>query len=143
MSWVTIIMDPDDKKVKIDWFYPKRIVFSTIWGDQFLYISLELDYRHSSCCYSVFLLILHTLFLVHSLFFILLHSFHLHLPCVDQIVVVDPCPISTFMKSLGLHLHLSCVDQIVVVDPYPISTFLKSLGVVVRLKITVQVSLPY
>ena len=24
MSWVTIIMDPNDKKVKIDWFYPKK-----------------------------------------------------------------------------------------------------------------------
>ena len=38
MSWVTIIMDPDDKKVKIDWFYLKKIILSTIRGDQFLYI---------------------------------------------------------------------------------------------------------
>ena len=30
MSLVTIIMDPDDKKIKIDWFYPKRIVLSAI-----------------------------------------------------------------------------------------------------------------
>ena len=35
------------------------------------------------------------------------------------------------------------LDQISSVDPYPISTFLKSLGVVIRLKITVQVSLPH
>ena len=40
MSWVTIIMDLDDKKVKIDWFYPKKIVLGTIQGDHFLYISL-------------------------------------------------------------------------------------------------------
>ena len=40
MSWVTVIMDPNDKKVKIDWFYPKKIVLGTIRGDQFLYISL-------------------------------------------------------------------------------------------------------
>ena len=40
MSWVTIIMDLDDKKVKIDWFYLKKIILSTIRGDQFLYISL-------------------------------------------------------------------------------------------------------
>ena len=39
MSWVTIIIDPDDKKVKIDWFYPKKIVIGTIQGNQFLYIS--------------------------------------------------------------------------------------------------------
>ena len=30
MSWVTIIMDPDDKKVKIDWFYRKKITLDTI-----------------------------------------------------------------------------------------------------------------
>ena len=41
MSWVTIIMNQDDKKVKIDWFYLKKIVNGTIRGDQFLYISLE------------------------------------------------------------------------------------------------------
>ena len=58
MSWVTIIMDSDDKKVKIDWFYLKKIIIDTIQGDQCLYISIEFDYRHSSCCYSVFLLIL-------------------------------------------------------------------------------------
>ena len=28
MSWVTIIMDPDDKKVKIDWFYVKKVVLA-------------------------------------------------------------------------------------------------------------------
>ena len=40
MSWVTVIMDPNDKKVKIDWFYPIKIILGTIRGDQFLYISL-------------------------------------------------------------------------------------------------------
>ena len=38
MSWVTIIMDQDDKKVKIDWFYLNKIILCTIRGDQFLYI---------------------------------------------------------------------------------------------------------
>ena len=38
MSWATIIMDPNDKKVKIDWFNLKTIVFGTIQRDQFLYI---------------------------------------------------------------------------------------------------------
>jgi len=33
-------MDPDDKKVKIDWFYPKKIILGTIRGNRFLYISL-------------------------------------------------------------------------------------------------------
>ena len=31
-------MDSDDKKVKIDWFYRKKITLDTIQGDQFLYI---------------------------------------------------------------------------------------------------------
>ena len=43
MSWITIIMDPDDKKVKINWFYLNKIVLGTIREDQFLYISLEFD----------------------------------------------------------------------------------------------------
>ena len=30
MSWTTIIMGPDDKKAKINWFYPKKIVLGTI-----------------------------------------------------------------------------------------------------------------
>ena len=30
MSWVTIIMESNNKKVKIDWFYPKKIVLGTI-----------------------------------------------------------------------------------------------------------------
>ena len=78
MSWVTIIIDPDDNKVKIDWFYLKKIVLGTIQGDQFLYISLEFDYKHSSYYYNIFLLILrspplrvfslfYTIFLLSSL----------------------------------------------------------------------------
>ena len=63
MSWVTIIMDPDDNKVKIDWFYLKKIVIDTIQRDQFLYISLEFDYKQNSSCCSIFLLILQSLLL--------------------------------------------------------------------------------
>ena len=40
MSWIAIIVDPDDKKIKINWFYPKKTVFDTIQGDQFLYMFL-------------------------------------------------------------------------------------------------------
>jgi len=58
MSWVTMIMDSDDKKVNIDWFYLKKIILGTIQRDQFLYTSLEFDYRHNSCCYIIFLSIL-------------------------------------------------------------------------------------
>ena len=30
MSWITTIIDTDHKKVKIDWFYLKKIVLGTI-----------------------------------------------------------------------------------------------------------------
>ena len=49
----------------------------------------------------------------------------------------------TLILSSSFHLHPPRVDQVVDFDPYPISTFLKSLGVAVRLKITVQLSLPH
>ena len=38
-------VDSDDKKMKIDWFILNKIVLGTIRGDQFLYISLQLDYK--------------------------------------------------------------------------------------------------
>ena len=109
-------MDPDDNKIKIDCFYPKKILIDTIRGDQFLYISLNFDYKRSFCCYSIFLLILRSLSLRVFFLFYTLFLFYLHPSCVDQVIGVNPCPINTFLKSLR---------------------------VVVRLKIIVQVSLPH
>ena len=83
-------MDPDDKKVKIDRFYLKKIVTGTIRGDQ-----------SSSCSYNISLLILDLFPSRSSFYFILSCFFHLHPPRVDQIVGVDSYPISTFLKFLG------------------------------------------
>ena len=33
MSWVIIIMDPDDNKVKVDWFYLRKIILGPVRGD--------------------------------------------------------------------------------------------------------------
>ena len=33
MSWITIIVDPNDKKTKRNWFYPKKMVLGTVRGD--------------------------------------------------------------------------------------------------------------
>ena len=52
MSWVTIIMNPDDSKVKVDKFYLKKIVIDTVREDQFMYILLEVDYIYSVNGYS-------------------------------------------------------------------------------------------
>ena len=49
----------------------------------------------------------------------------------------------SFILSSFFHLHPPRVDHVTGFDPYPISTFLKSLGVAIRLKITIQVSLPH
>ena len=49
----------------------------------------------------------------------------------------------SFILYSFFHLHPPCVDQVASVDLCPISTFLKFLGVAVRLKITVQVSLTH
>ena len=94
-------MDPDDNKVKEDWFCLKKIVLGTIWGDQSLYILLEVGYKYSFDYYSVSLLILWSPSLKVSLPFYTIFSFHLYPPRTDQIISVDPCPISTFLKSLG------------------------------------------
>ena len=48
MSWVTLIMNPNHNKVKIDWFYLKKIVIGTIREDRYLYIFLEFGYKYSS-----------------------------------------------------------------------------------------------
>ena len=61
MSLVAIIINPNDNKVKIDWFYLKKIVPGTVRGDQLLYIILEVDYKYSSYCYNISLSILRSL----------------------------------------------------------------------------------
>ena len=122
MSWVTIIMDPDEKKGNMDWFYPKKNVLGTVRGDQFLYIYIYIYiYLLNLVTSPILLLIVFFSFFFNppppgSSFSFILSSFHLHPPRVDQVAGVDPCPINTFLKSLG---------------------------VVVRLKITVHVSLSH
>ena len=41
MSQTTDKVNPNDKKIKIDWFNLKKIVIDTIREDQFLYISSQ------------------------------------------------------------------------------------------------------
>ena len=99
MSLVAIIVDPNDKKVKTEWFYLKKIVISTVQGSQFLYVILQFDYKYSSYCYNISLSILRSPSGFSS-YFILPSFFHLYPPRVGQIAEVNPCPISTFLKPL-------------------------------------------
>ena len=101
MSQVTITMDPDDNRVKIDLIYQRKIVLGTVREDQFLYILLEVGYKYSFDYYIISLLILRSPSLKVSLPFYTIFSFHLYPPHVDQIIGVDPCLINTFLKSLG------------------------------------------
>ena len=58
----------------------------------------------------------------------------------------DPPPLGSsfsFILSSFFHLHHPCIDQVPGFGPCPISTFLKPLGVAVKLKITVQVLLSH
>ena len=50
MSWVAIIMDSYDNKVKVELIYLKKIVLGTVRRDQFLYLLLEVGYKYSSNC---------------------------------------------------------------------------------------------
>ena len=74
MSWVTIIMDPNDNKIKIDWSYLKKIILDTVREDQFLYIILEVNYKYSFYCYRISLSILRSPSLKASLLFYTLLS---------------------------------------------------------------------
>ena len=100
MSWVAIMVDPNDNKVEIDQFLLKKMILVTIRGDQFLYIFFEFDYKYSSQCYSILLSNFRSPLSGPPFYFILSFPFHLCPPRVDQIVDVDPCHISTFLKSL-------------------------------------------
>ena len=117
ISWITIIVNQDDKKTKINWFYPKKIIISSIQGGQFLYI--------------FFLNLITSLVLVVIVF----SSQFSDPPCLGASF--------SLTVSSSFDLYPPRVDQVANFDPCPINIFLKSLGVVVRLKIIVQVSLPY
>ena len=69
MSWVAIIMDPNDNKVKVDKFYLKKIVLGTVQEDLFLIIFLEVVYKYNSYYYNISLLIRQSLSLRASLLF--------------------------------------------------------------------------
>ena len=78
-----------------------KIVIDTVRGYQLLYIIIEFDYKFSSYCYNVSLLILRSpplrvLFLFYTILLL-----HIYPPLVDQIAGVDPYPINPFLKSLG------------------------------------------
>ena len=48
MSWIAIIIDPNDNKIKGDWFYLKQIALGMARGGQLLYILLEVGYKYNS-----------------------------------------------------------------------------------------------
>ena len=48
INQITTKVDSDDERMKIDKFKLKKIVFGTVRGDQFLYISLKFDYKYNS-----------------------------------------------------------------------------------------------
>ena len=101
MSWIIVRMDLEDNKVKVGWIYLRKFVLSTIRGDHFVYILLEVSYKYGLDCYSVSSFLLQSPSLKISLLFYTISPFHPYHPHADQIVDIGTCPISTFLKSLG------------------------------------------
>ena len=66
-----------------------------------MYILLEVSYRYGLDCYSVSSFLLRSLSVKISLLFYTIPPFHPYHPRANQIVDIGPCPISTFLKSLG------------------------------------------
>ena len=108
MNQITTKVDSDDKRMKINkfklkknhhWHSSRRLVHIYIY----IYIYLSSLITNTILdCYSVFLLISRSPTLRVFLPLYTIFSFHdLHLPHADQIVGVDLCPISTFLKSLS------------------------------------------
>ena len=124
MSWITVIMSPGNNKLKVDWIYLSKIVLSTVQGDQFLYILLEVGYKYNFDCYNISLSILQSLSL--SLLFYTISPYHLYPPHAYQIAGVSSCPIRLLVLVL-----------------VPSAPSLSLRVVVRRLKTTIQVSLPH
>ena len=102
MNQTTTKVDLDDKKIKIYWFNLKKKLSLKQSKEISYYISLSsLITSLVRDCYSVSFSISRSLLLRVSLPFYTIFTFHFHLPRADQIVGVDPCPISPLLKSLG------------------------------------------
>ena len=67
MSWITVRMDLEDNQAEVDWIYLSKIVLSTVQGDQFLYILLEVGYKYNFDCYNISSFILQSFSLMASL----------------------------------------------------------------------------
>ena len=88
ISWMTNKVNSNDKNRKIDWFQLKKIVFGTIQGDQFLYISLRFDYKFASWLLQCFSLDFSITCLIASFSFYTLLSFHFYPLRANQTVGV-------------------------------------------------------
>ena len=80
MSWIAIIMNPDNNKIKGDWFYLKQIALGIALGGQLLYILLEVGYKYSSNYYNISFSIFWPFLLGTPSYFILSPSSHLYPP---------------------------------------------------------------
>ena len=83
MSWVATIVDPNDNKVKIDWFSLEKIVLDIVREDPFLYIYFLKLITSTALIATVFLSqFFDPLPSRPSFYFILFAFFYLHPPRV-------------------------------------------------------------
>ena len=113
ISQTTSKVDSDDKKMNIYWFNLKKIVLGTIREDQFLYIYsqvwLQIQFLMATVFFSQFP---DPPSSGSSFCFILSSLFPLYPPRVGLIAGIDPCPISTFLKSLIIAVRLKITMQV-------------------------------
>ena len=111
MSWIVIIVDSNDNKVRTGSLYLKKVALGPVRGDQFLLVfRIRLPVRSIlllSFSFSIFWILYY-----QGLSFILYYplppffTFHVQI----QIGNSDTCPISPSLKSLGVTVRLDLVS---------------------------------
>ena len=100
MNQIITKVDSDDKKMKMNKFELKKIVIAQSEEISSCIFLSNLITNIILDCYNVFLLVSQSPPLIASFSFYTLFPFHLYPPRVGQLVGVDTCPISIFLKSL-------------------------------------------
>ena len=100
MNQIITKVDSDDKKTKMNKFELKKIVIAQSEEISSCIFLSNLITNIILDCYNVFLLVSQSPPLIASFSFYTFFLYHFYLSRVGQMVGVDTCPISTFLKSL-------------------------------------------
>ena len=106
MNWITVRMELKDNQAKVEKICLSKFAIGTVREGQFLY-KLIVQVTNTILIATVLsLFIFQSPSLIASFLSYTIFPFHLYSPRVGQMVGVDTCPISTFLKSLGVAVRL-------------------------------------